>query len=758
MRPHTLRTGSLVPRLAGLALLLCGLLPTSGAAQVEWWNLNPGSLHPGGSRAMAPDPVAGRMIMFGGSLTGTPARGDRTWQWDGNDWHELDVGSTLPPGRTGHTMVFDPIRNRTLMFGGWGLGGPLGDLWAWDGVAWTEIVTAGPNPSPRSDAAVAFDSVRDRLVVFGGYDGNSQVRDTWEWDGTSWTQFVTFPWPSVARGSPMVYDSVRQEVVLYPGNGSTPPTWTWDGATWTRHTNTITPHFLARAMTFDSVRGRVVLYGGTRGISEIWEWDGSLWSLRATGGPALRTLFAIGFDAARGLTLMCGGYRTGPGYLNDTWAWDGTNWTVATPAQPIAPVRGHYEMVFDTSRSRTVLVGRRQIAPVSPQVDTWDWDGATWSPAAPGGPSDRVGFALVYENARARTLLFGGRSDTGAQFADTWEWNGAAWAQLTPANAPPARSYAAYAHDYARQRTVLFGGADAQSPQLGDTWEWDGLDWTLQTPSTAPVPLRAATAAYDPISGRVVLFGGYDSTGWARGDTWAWDGTNWQLIATTGPQPRGTARMCFDSGRGRLVLTGGVAPCNPPGCVVEYNDTWEWTGSAWVQQLGQYGPGPLLAMAFDEAANRVVAFDATRTTGSPNGDLANTWFFGVKPPTPQLQSVGNACSGSSPILHGNSPSIRNPTFQLGISRGSAGAIASIGVAFTQTSTSLPGGCALHLGSPIVPLPLLLDGSGNGTVPIPLAYDTSLLGLAFYAQGFVADPASPTFGIGFTRGLAFVIGE
>ena len=66
--------------------------------------------------------------MFGGrdSLGSAAPRGD-TWVWDGKVWTQRqDIG---PPGRSGHAVVFDTVRQRVMLFGGEIAGAVVGDTW-----------------------------------------------------------------------------------------------------------------------------------------------------------------------------------------------------------------------------------------------------------------------------------------------------------------------------------------------------------------------------------------------------------------------------------------------------------------------------------------------------------------------------------------------------------------------------------------------------------------------------------------------------
>ena len=89
---------------------------------------------------------------------------------------------------------------------------------------------------------------------------------------------------------------------------------------------------------------------------------------------------------------------------------------------------------------------------------------------------------MVYDEARARTMLVVGTGTGGAQ---TWEYDGASWQQgpTTPA-VLGGRAGAVMVYRPDTARTWLFGGWDGQS-SLDDTWEYDGSAWTPGPPSPA---------------------------------------------------------------------------------------------------------------------------------------------------------------------------------------------------------------------------------------------------------------------------------
>jgi pimeloyl-ACP methyl ester carboxylesterase len=136
--------------------------------------------------------VRDRMVVFGGysydydgltyslndvwalSLAGTPA------------WTELSPSDGVP-GRYAHSAIYDPARDRMVVFGGSffdNIGpvrdrmaarqiGYFNDVWALSltgTAAWTELAPS-TQPPARSGHSAIYDPVRDRMVVFNGSSG-----------------------------------------------------------------------------------------------------------------------------------------------------------------------------------------------------------------------------------------------------------------------------------------------------------------------------------------------------------------------------------------------------------------------------------------------------------------------------------------------------------------------------------------------------------------------------------------------------------
>lgn len=174
------------------------------------------------------------------------------------------------------------------------------------------------------------------------------------------------------------------------------------------------------------------------------------------------------------------------------------------------------------------------------------------------------------------------------------------------------------AYDSQRAMTVLFGGWPFV---LGDTWERDGTNWIERNPTVSPPARFDHAMAYDKGRGVTVMFGGREIDGPNNplNDTWEWSGTEWvQRTPATVPPARYGQAMAFDATRGVVIMFGGRNGNSVLG------DTWVWDGNDWTQLSPATSPPLryLTAMAFDSARQVAVLF------GGKDGAeafLGDTW-------------------------------------------------------------------------------------------------------------------------------------
>ena len=509
------------------------------------------------------------------------------------DWRLLD--RTDAP-RSNHAMAFDLVTSKTILFGGLDGPQPMAATRLWDGQQWTDPSPA-IEPPARAAHCMACDITRGRVVLFGGLGtGGVRLADTWEWNGANWSQQVPAHQPPPRAAAAMAHDLLHGRTLLFGGelaNGVLDgELWEWDGVDWTQRLAPFAPPARSlHAMAYDLLRGRTVLFGGSLDDgSTTWEWDGVIWTNSTTNPhPASPFRSAMAYDLAAGRTLLLQSVvsNTSPSAAN-LWSWDGSQWTNLTAATPIRPTaRMDTAMVYELARARTVVFGGEDR---TRRGDTWEWDGAGWRTATPPA---RTSAALAFNPASGTALLFGGNG-VDAQLHDSWSWRDGAWHFLQPANSPGARADCGVAQDTVRNVAVLFGGR-AGTAAFAETWEWNGANWN-QRNTTGQPPARISPAmTFDAERGEVLLFGGYSVTPVVSfQDTWTWNGTVWtQKAPTTQPSPRVAAAFAFDAARRRCVLFSGM-----PFLSTVTNDTWEWDGTNWIARAPAHAPSARYAAAF----------------------------------------------------------------------------------------------------------------------------------------------------------------
>ena len=204
-------------RLAGAAVFdplrqrFVGFGGTSGApvdtwalnlrGQASWQNVPTNGPRPNGGWGMTSvyDAKGDRMLIFGGSTSDNyyGAKND-VWELDLHgtpSWRQVVTSGTPPPARRSGAAIFDPIRNRMVVYGGFdavpGSDKFLADAWALDfntsPPTWSPLAPAGTIPAGRDAMAATYDAIHDRMIIYGGWSGTAMLGDTQflDWGGTS---------------------------------------------------------------------------------------------------------------------------------------------------------------------------------------------------------------------------------------------------------------------------------------------------------------------------------------------------------------------------------------------------------------------------------------------------------------------------------------------------------------------------------------------------------------------------------------------
>jgi hypothetical protein len=563
-----------------------------------------------------------------------------------------DLWTRLPSmGFTSPSLILDPGRGRIVLYGGRDAYGiRSGEVWArplsGDG-PWRIVDRSG---IPREDHAAIYDPVRDRMIVYGGWGVDGSV---WalSFSGTSGWSRIAAPdvGPGPCVGARAIYDPTRDRMIVYCGDvwalglSGTP--------VWTRLApgGTPPPARSDGAVIFDSARRRMVVVSGSGAsvFPDIWALslgDTLAWTQLAPGGAATPALFtaASAYDSAHDRMLVMGGLDAQGVTHAETWALEFGNppyWAQVVTPEPQPPARAGGRAVYDPAGDRVLLYG-------GSAADTWALasDGAPqWVPieSASSGtaPVVRYLYSASYDTRRQGVITFGGRmsfySAHGSwytvDFGDAWRLapgEGSRWASVVRESPPPERFGHSGILDPIGDRVIVFGGNSAGAP-TNELWQLplaDGMPWSLLEAEGVPPAARYLhSAVYDSTRRRMILYGGRnDQTGF--GDVWALslEGTpRWTPLAVAGapPLPRWGHSAVYDPVGDRMIVFGGSVPPS--------DGTWQLTFSGtpcWSPRPSAMNPPVrrLAAMAYDPPRQRVVLFGGQ----SPGGaDLGDTWIL-----------------------------------------------------------------------------------------------------------------------------------
>ena len=118
-------------------------------------------------------------------------------------WQRLDY-PTLPSGRIGSSLAYNPLNQIALLFGGYNsTSGLLNELWLTNGHDWLQFITPH-SPPGRSGANLVYDEARQGAVLFGGANDSALFGDTWFFNGIDWIEqnpaVFSFPAPGSQHG------------------------------------------------------------------------------------------------------------------------------------------------------------------------------------------------------------------------------------------------------------------------------------------------------------------------------------------------------------------------------------------------------------------------------------------------------------------------------------------------------------------------------------------------------------------------------
>jgi hypothetical protein len=232
-----------------LAFRVC---PTRPAGTPVWRDVPP---LPQGGRAepaVMYDPVRHRTLVFGG-CSGPSCDGDpRAYDHRTGEWSALAASGTPPSPRMGAQAFYDPIRDRMLLFGGRRSANddtPLHDTYVLalsPAPTWSALPGTGDAPGfPSGFTWAVYDSRRDRLIV-GVF--SSKTYHVLDLTTSVWTRRSSDSWihpeHPILRGGSMVYDAANDRIVCFGGLWEAPPTRAFTNDASEMRLNTPTPDWV----------------------------------------------------------------------------------------------------------------------------------------------------------------------------------------------------------------------------------------------------------------------------------------------------------------------------------------------------------------------------------------------------------------------------------------------------------------------------------------------------------------------------------
>lgn len=670
-----------------------------GLSAPDTWLPIPGPARAGHSGIL--DPIRNRLVVFGGDngQAGPGLDGNDVWALSlagDHAWVELRTTGGPPAGREAHSAVYDPVRDRMIVFGGATLQStdsesgnvyvPANDTWALSlaDLAWTKLSPHGELPPPRVDHSAIFDPGRDRMIIFGGNSfGRTLLHDLWSLDLSgdgSWSE-LPGPEPFIGRtGHTAIFDSRRDRMVVFGGVDSLTDrndVWAMSlaNAEWSQVVPTSAtrpPPLIEATAVYDAASDGMLVFGG-QGLYRGGPFDpasDAIWTLSLETdtwskiAPPLRPRGREGhaavLDAAGRQMIVFGGYEDDYYYdgprRGDAWSFalDSGTWSQVIPSGGTPEGRAGHTAVYDPLRHRAIVFGGYNAQGDTFLADTWQLsldDFPVWSrlAVADPAPSGRAGHSAIYDPVGDRMIVFGGEQSCGESCSaagnDLWSLSLAGaptWTPLLPSGAsPPALSGQSAIYDPIRRRMVVFGGTDfVSSSNAVWTLELSGEPvWSrLSTAGTSPAVRSGHSAIYDPVGDRMLIFG----AGPSANDTWALnfdEPATWEELHPTGPPPapRISHTAVYDPNGRRMLVYGGY-PVPQVG-----SDLWALSldvAPAWSELSPSDSPPPPRGdhiAVYDPVSERMLVHGGNR------GYTYDTWMLELADvPTPVLISLVSA--------------------------------------------------------------------------------------------------------------------
>lgn len=317
-------------------------------------------------------------------------------------WIPYSSDSGTPPAGEDCAMIYDPPRQRIILYGGKNdQNENLNQTW-WLDLAtkhWNRLNSIGPNPPPLEDHTVIFDPLGDQMILYGGEANKGTEGGTWALDLKTmiWSD-ITVPNSPRKEDHTAIYDSKRKRMISYGGrednqvnlttihsldlNPESPTLYQWTQEKLKENKKKIDPPGrIDHVAIYDPKRDRMVIFGGWDKIDNVFlndtwafdfkemTWRGFAKKRKSEKPPGRRHAIAV-YDDVNDWMIVFGG--AGGGLFNDVWAFDleQNEWINLTPGPK---PRTDHVAIFDKEKRRVLIYGGETVSGGPKLHDLWEF-------------------------------------------------------------------------------------------------------------------------------------------------------------------------------------------------------------------------------------------------------------------------------------------------------------------------------------------------------------------------------------------------
>jgi hypothetical protein len=532
--------------------------------QPDWVNrtMPSGGLPEVRGAVVAYDPLAGETVVFGGARIDADSVTSDLWTYDGSRWRqETFVGG--PQARMWAAGDYNPLAGRLVIFGGKNFTtGAFGDTWEWDGVNWYQSTSELAPPKSVELSAMAWSPAAQALQLFVAVkSGKSWATEFWSYQAGQWQQLTDAENTPVLGRPSLAFDAANGQMVVtgaVPDDAGYPQQcdqhvwrfvagqWVFDG-----HGELPTPDSFCSTPTtaWDPAVGALALAEGR----QVYYWLNGAWQIGGEWGPRM-LLGRLLWDARRAVLMVISSFYSD--------LIDGEN---LTPLERhgevwrLIDLRAHPGwMAAACTQGEVHLAYVPELAGIVAHVCGENspafrvWDGFSWQDEASlDFPHKRKATDLLYDGFGGRLLMLAEVLQESSYVSQFWGWSDGQWEWLSngsPGAFGTGERYGLVADDQTGRVYYLVGGL--LWPQMNAVWEAGA--WQTIFDFSGPVETSGAT--YDPDLKRIVA-ASEPGTWFLADDTWTWHENGWTpgsyLVPSGGYGPRALA---YDDARKRVLL------------------------------------------------------------------------------------------------------------------------------------------------------------------------------------------------------------